>query len=217
MNLIDINEIEAAIFDMDGTLLDSMQVWHNFASDYVKRLGIEPNESISQRLYTMSIIDSAMFLKNEFSLNKSAEVIVDEINDMVKNQYFYHLLPKENVMNVLKKYKNEGIKMCVATATDRFLAEAAINRLNMNEYFDFIITCTEVKASKTLPVIYEEALKKLKTSKDKTYVFEDAYFAAISAKKAGFKVVGVMDEASKKFQDILKETSDYYIKSFYEL
>lgn len=207
--------IKGIIFDFDGTLFDSMGIWETAGSDYLSSIGHIAQKDLSKKLETMSLLESAEYLKVQYGLPMSKEEIVRGINQTVADFYLHRAMPKENVIPVLMALQKKGIKMCIATATDRDQIEAALKRCDMRGYFESIFTCSEVGYSKENPKIYEYACDFLKTAKSETAVFEDACYAAKTAKDAGFFVVGIFDRFEKKAEEIQK-ISDIYIRSFSE-
>ncbi|MEG0291394.1 MAG: HAD family phosphatase [Anaerovoracaceae bacterium] len=205
--------IKGAIFDLDGTLLDSMHVWQKIGSEYLKGRGIVPAENLDEEILTMSIVDAAMFMKKNYGLKDECEDIIKGVNSMIDNLYANEIKLKAGILNLLELLKAKGVKMSVATATDRYMVIAALKNNNIEEYFEEIFTCTEVGAGKEEPIIFEEALKCLGTQKEETYVFEDAIHAIRTCKNAGFKVVGINDIWSKNHQSEIMELADIYINS----
>lgn len=207
--------IKGAIFDLDGTLLDSMSIWENAGSDYLSSLGYCAEKDLSKKLETMSLMQSAEYLKENYNLPLSISEIIDGVNRTVEDYYLYHAMPKDHVISLLSSLQNKGIKMCVATAIDLEQAKAALKRCNMLDYFDEIFTCNEVGHGKDEPYIYETACKAMGLDKTETAVFEDAYFCAKTAKDAGFYVVGIYDRYEKHRAE-LKDLADVYLDSFYD-
>ncbi len=208
--------IKGIIFDFDGTLFDSMSIWETAGVDYLKAIGKEAEPDLWKKLKTMSLLQSAEFLKAAYDLSDTTEKIMDGINHTVEDFYFYHAMPKEYVIPILSKFQKKGIKMCIATATDRYQVEAALKRCDMLHFFDAIFTCSEVGHGKDEPYIFELACEYLNTPKYETAVFEDAYHAAKTAKDAGFFVIGIYDRYEKRTEEI-KELSDRYFKYFAEM
>lgn len=206
-------KIKGVIFDLDGTLLDSMGIWEHIAEDYLLSLGITPKEDLSETFKDMSFEQSAKYYQDHYNVNKSVEDIMNDIHKMVEDYYFYDVSLKDGVKEFLDYLYKNNIKMCIGTATHRYLVEAALARLNVSNVFDFIITCYEVGQGKDQPIIYQKALELLNTPKEETFIFEDALYAIITAKKAGFHVVGVYDKYEKN-QDEVKRISDKYIKNY---
>lgn len=214
---IKIHDIKGAIFDLDGTLIDSMPFWDNLGIEYLRQKGcnlpMDTNE-ILKTLKTMSLAQSARYFKECFSLTGSEEDIIKEIIGLIESQYRLHIPLKASVVPFLDKLCRNNVKMCIATATDYDLAKAALDRLNVSKYFEFILTCTEAGAGKDDPGFFLKALKLLKTDKKETIVFEDALHAIKSAKAAGFFVAAVYDKSSEDEQQEIKLAADVYLNSF---
>ncbi|NLA86180.1 MAG: HAD family phosphatase [Clostridiales bacterium] len=210
-------EIKGAIFDLAGTLLDSMVIWESVASDYLKSLGIKPNDDVRETTRSMSIQQACEHFYSEYGLAISPEDMIGGVNSMVEDFYFNRVLLKNSVVEMLNRLKINGVRMCAATATDRYLVEAGLRRNGILDYFGRIFTCTEVGADKDKPIIYQQALEYLGTDIKETLVFEDALYAVKTAKAAGFKVAAVYDESGRGQQDEIKRLADYFIKSFADL
>lgn len=205
-------KINGAIFDMDGTLLDSMFVWDNIAENYLRMRGIMPRPDLKAVFNRLTIAQSADYYRREYGILDSTEQIVSEINHMIEHYYFEEVLPREGVEELLKTLSERGVRMCVATATDRYLTEAALKRCRLFDYFCGVFTCTEAGTGKSEPFIFEQARELLGTSHDVTFVFEDSLYAATTAKQAGFRVAGIRDDSESK-QDELRQIADYYLDS----
>lgn len=214
MNFKDyIANLEGAIFDFDGTLFDSMYLWDNVVNDSLLALGIEPPTDHRSKLRNLSVFQAAVYTVERFNLNMTPEEYVNMINKMVEQYYSCEVLPKKGVPDFLKKLKDNGVKICIATATDRHHIENALNRCKLRHLISEIFTCSSVGAGKDNPKIFETALTFLNTDKEKTFVFEDSLYALKTAKAAGFKTVGIFDFSEKNQQE-LKSTADFYIDTF---
>jgi len=210
--------MKGAIFDLDGTLIDSMRYWADVGEKYLKTKNIKIDQETKKACEVLPIHQSSVFIKNKYKLIETPEEVSDGLYSIIKNNYKVDIPLKNGVLDFLKKLHKAGVKMCIATATDRFMVEYAVKRLDILKYFEFIITCTEVNTSKSeSPLIYKEALKKLGTKKDETVIFEDAPHAVLTAKKADFYVVGVYDDYFKNKKDNIMNTADKFIYSFSEL
>ena len=205
--------IKGAIFDLDGTVLDSMFIWDTIGEDYLRSLGKEPRENLAEVFKTFTLTQAAEYYRSQYDIKLSIDEIVDGINNMVAEIYRTKVALKPGVSDFLKRLQRSGVKMCIATVTDRHIAEAVLKRLGVREYFSEIFTCAEVCYNKETPEIYREALKHLGTPKTETVVFEDALHALKTAKEDGFKVAAVYDTHELK-QEEMKEFSDYYITDF---
>ncbi|MBR6939663.1 MAG: HAD family phosphatase [Clostridia bacterium] len=185
--------IKGAIFDLDGTLLDSMHVWQTFGTDYLKTLGIEAGDWVNKTVMRMSLEEGTRFLREEFNLDVTSAQVSDGINRMVFDEYKNDIKVKDGVPELLEYLKNRGVKMCIATATDIECVEAALEHNGILDYFGRIYTCTMIGKGKNEPDIYEKSLEFLGTDKKDTIVFEDAYHCVKTAVNAGFRVLGIYD------------------------
>ena len=205
--------IKGAIFDLDGTLLDSMFIWDTIGEEYLRSLGKEPHEDLKETFMTLTLEEAAEYYRENYGVTLSVQEIVDGVNSMVEQTYRTKVTLKPGIAEYLAWLKGNGVRMCVAKVTDRYLVEETLERLGVRYYFSEIFTCAEVGFGKDKPVIYQKALEHLGTEKSDTYVFEDMLFALNTAKTDGFPIVGVYDR-HEAHQDELKELADYYIFDF---
>ena len=205
--------IRGAIFDVDGTLLDSLSIWDTVAEDYLRSLGIEPRENLAETFKTFSLEQSAEYCRSVYGVKQSVKEIMDGIDAMMETFYRQTAPLKLGAAEFLRALAQNGVKMAVATATDRHLIEAALTRCGVRAYFLDLFTCTSVGKSKNEPDIYRAAREALGTKKEDTWVFEDAYHAAKTAADDGFPVAALFD-ASEDEQDALKKAAKLYLRSF---
>lgn len=204
-----------AIFDMDGTLIDSMTYWERLAEEFLERKGIQVvSADLAERIKTMTMTQSAELFIREFGLPGTPETVAAEMNDMIDEHYRRDIPLKEGAAEYLKALKARGVRMCVASATAEHLMETCLKRLGVLEDFEFLLSCESVGAGKDRPDVYWKAARRLGSVPAETAVYEDALYAAQTAKKAGFYVVGVYDEnASDKWKD-LTVLADETVRSF---
>ena len=207
--------LTGAIFDFDGTLLDSMFIWDTIGEDYLRTLGKEPHEDLKETFMTLTLEEAAEYYREYYKVTLSVSEIVDSINAMVEGIYRTKVTLKPGVTDYLRLLKESGVKMCVATVTDRYLVEDTLERLGILHYFSEIFTCVEVGYGKDKPIIYQKALEHLGTAKEETFVFEDSLFALETAKTDGFPTVGVYDMHESR-QEEMKRLADCYVRSFEE-
>ena len=207
--------LTGAIFDFDGTLLDSMFIWDTIGEDYLRTLGKEPHENLKETFMTLTLEEAAEYYREHYKVTLSVTEIVDSINAMVEGIYRTKVTLKPGVAEYLRLLKESGVKMCVATVTDRYLVEDTLERLGILHYFSEIFTCAEVGYGKDKPIIYQKALEHLGTAKEETFVFEDSLFALETAKAEGFPTVGVYDMHESR-QEEMKRLADCYVRSFEE-
>ena len=202
--------MQATIFDVDGTLLDSMPVWENIGERYLSGLQIKAEENLNKVLNTMSLEQGAAYLKEGYQLDKSIPQIINEVLKIVSDFYRFEAPVKPGVRETLEWLQGKKVKMVVATSGNKELAEAALKRNGIRDYFDQIYTCTEIGSGKDEPVIYLKAAEFMQAEPKDTLVFEDALHAAETAKKAGFVVVGVYDQGNRENISEMREVCDYY-------
>ena len=206
--------IKGVIFDVDGVLLNSMPVWENLGELYLQHLGIEAEKDLGTKLYTMSLEQSAEYLTETYHLDLAPEQVIAGVNREVKDFYAGRVPLKEGVRQYLNEFHEKGVLMVIATTGDRQNAQAALKRLNVLRFFQGIFTCSEIGSSKNEPDIYYAAALQLDTDPGQTLVFEDAYHAICTAKKAGFKTVGVYDRANDRDLAHIWNTADIYLPEF---
>ena len=210
--------LQSAIFDMDGTLLDSMPMWQGLGPDLLRRLGSEPAPDLRDHLKAMTLRQGAAYCREAYHLDASVEELVAMLERRVQDFYHSEVQAKPGVPKFLSLLKMEGVWMYVATATDRHLAQAALRHAGIDGYFRGIVTSAEVAQGKEeSPEIYERAMRRLQSNKQDTVIFEDALHAIRTAKAAGFRVAAVYDASAEADQAEIRGLADYYIRSFDEM
>lgn len=205
--------ITGAIFDVDGTLLDSMSIWDSIGEDYLRSIGYTPRENLNETFQAMSLQQAARYYQTEYGVTLSMEEIMDGVNSLLERFYREQARLKPGAGEFVRELSGRGVKLCVATATERPLVEAALARCGVLGYFEEILTCTNLGHGKDEPLIYREALKRLGGERPSTLVFEDALHAARTAKADGFPVAAVYD-SHEKGQKELKALADIYLTDF---
>lgn len=188
----------ACIFDMDGTLIDSMPYWLSLPEELLGARGLSLNGEDKRAIWSMSIPEALVFIKERFSLEESLEKLNGELKAYIDTIYSQRVGLKDGVKDYLEELKKKDIPMCVATASDRECAERVLERLGVRQYFSFIITDGEVGKSKHEPDIYLICAEKMGVSPSKTAVFEDSFSYARAARSAGFQIYAVEDVTNKK-------------------
>lgn len=206
--------LRGAIFDADGTLLDSMHIWHELGARYLQSLNITPEENLSRRLYPMSLEQSCKYLKTHYGLRDSEGDIQSGILGIIEGFYRDEVTLKDGVREFLTAMNDKGIQMVIATSGNRELLSCALERNGIAEYFAEIFTCTELFTDKHKPDIFMTCAEFLSLSPENVGVFEDALFAVETAKRAGFITFGVKDESNIHQWEMIRENSDYTIESF---
>ena len=212
--------IKGVIFDIDGTLLDSMPLWNNLGELYLQKLGFteEETEGLSQRISTMPFAEGIHYIKKEYSLDISEERIREQLQEMIAGAYHDEIALKAGAKEYLQFLKERGIPCILATAGDASLATAALKRLKVWEEFQGLLLCEEFNTSKREAKIYQLAMERLSLSKpEEVLVCEDVLHAVKSAKQAGFQVCGILDETNREDWAMIQAVADFTAKDFYEL
>lgn len=207
-------QLKGAIFDMDGTLLDSMHLWENVGPNYLRRQGIAVPPDLRERMQPAMLRDIAVYFHDELKLPYSVQEIIDGVYAMIGDAYRYEVQLKPGALDFLQALKEQGVRLCVATATDRPMVEAALQRLAVAPLLDFILTCSEAGANKNSPDIFLQSMARLDTTQADTVVFEDAWHALCTAKAAGFRVAAVADRATAARKEEIRALADWYIEDY---
>lgn len=194
--------LKAAIFDFDGTLFQSNSVWVSAGEHFFESIGITPKVNLQEEIRTMSLYQSACYIRKEYGLSQAVEEIMEGINRTVENCYFHEVQPKQGAISFLRELKAADIRMCIATATDRYQIEAALKRCNMLDFFEEIFTCSEIGHGKDEPIIFRRAMEYLGTDRNNTVIFEDALHAIQTVKADGFLTVGISDPYIQKQKSV---------------
>lgn len=188
-----------AIFDMDGTLTDSMGFWRGVGGEYLESLGIPGcPENLWAVLGEMTMPEAAGELIRRFGLSGTPQAVIDGMNALMARHYARDVPLKPGVDALLAALAGRGVHMCVASATDEALVRSCLSRLGVLERFSFLLSCESLGAGKDRPDIYLEAARRFGCRPEEAAVYEDALYAARTAAGAGFYVVGVYDENAAK-------------------
>lgn len=207
--------IKYAIFDLDGTILDSSEMWQNLGSRYLALHGLAAQDDLSSVMKTMTMAESAKFLREKYSLVFSPDEIVRQFSRMTEDYYFQQVRFRSGAPKLLAYFRSRCVKMSIATAGDANLGMAALRRLGVADFFAGAVSCAEY-GSKTSGEIFFAAADLIHALPEQTLVVEDSLHAVRTAKKEGFRTAAVRD-ISERNQDELKRISDFYADSPGEL
>lgn len=206
--------IRGVIFDVDGVLLNSMPVWENLGELYLSHMGIQAERGLGETLFTMSLEEGADYLISRYRLNLTREQVVNGLAGEVRSFYAQRVPLKEGVRQFLEEFRERKIPMVIATSGDRENAESALKRLQVFSYFQGLLTCSEIGSGKNQPDIYLAAALHMDTDPEETLVFEDAYHAICTAKRAGFYTAAVYDRSNDRHLAQIWKTADIYLPEF---
>jgi HAD superfamily hydrolase (TIGR01509 family) len=212
-----LEDIDAVIFDLDGTLVDSMWMWESIDREYLNRFSIELPGDLQKHIEGMSFSETAAYFKLRFGISDSLEQIKSDWNKMAWDKYLYEVPVKEGVMPLLKHLQKYNIPAGIATSNSKELVSLIIEKHGIKDYFHSIRTSCEVEKGKPSPDIYLLVAQDLRVEPNRCLVFEDILTGVMAGKNAHMKVCAVYDKYSEKEQDEKIKLADYYIHSMKEV
>ncbi len=212
-----LKDIDAVIFDLDGTLVDSMWMWESIDIEYLQRFGIPLPHDLQKNVEGMSFSETALYFKETFRLSDSLDQIKSDWNQMAWDKYLNEVPMKKGVKALLDYLKSHRIPAGIATSNSRELVELIIKKHQIQDYFTSIRTSCEVAKGKPSPDIYLLVAEDLKVTPSGCLVFEDIVQGIMAGKNAGMKVCAVHDEYSVHTTELKKELADYYIESMEDI
>jgi HAD superfamily hydrolase (TIGR01509 family) len=212
-----LTNIKAVIFDLDGTLIDSMWVWGKIDEDYFKVRNMDLPSDLKVQIEHLSFDDTAVYFKSNFNISDTVDEIKKEWLDSAHMEYINNVKLKPGVIEFLSLLKTLNIKIGLATSNTKILLEAGLQANGIYDYFDSITLTDEVSRGKNFPDVYLLAAQRLGVKPEECIVFEDILPAVKGAKAAGMKVVGVYDDFSKEQREDIINHADRYILGYHEL
>ncbi len=209
---------KAVIFDMDGSLVDSMWIWPEVDRIYMGKYNLTPPDTFHKDIEGRSYTETAQYFVETFSgLNRTVEQVMQEWRDMTIHLYATKVFPKPGAVEFLESMRRSGVKLGIATSNNREIAEAALKAQNLSGFFDSVRTSCEVAAGKPAPDVYLKVAGDLSVAPEDCLVFEDVPNGILAGKNAGMEVCAVDDPFSKPDEEEKKRLADYFIHDFYEI
>jgi HAD superfamily hydrolase (TIGR01509 family) len=212
-----LKNIDAVLFDLDGTLVDSMWLWKDIDVEYLGRYGIPVPDNLQSEIEGMSFSETAAYFKERFKLKDSIDTIKEEWNRMAWDKYRNEVPLKEGVKEFLEVLKQSNIKTGVATSNSRELVELVLKQRGIDVFFDTVRTSCEAKKGKPAPDIYLLAASDLNVEPERCLVFEDLVYGIMAGKNANMRVCSVADPYSESDVIRKRELADYYIDTFHDV
>ncbi len=209
-----LENVEGIIFDLDGTIVDSMGVWRAVDEEFLGRRGITLPEGLNKELESMEFTETARYFKRNFSLPETVEEIIGEWMEMVLEQYRDKVLLKPGLKGFLEYAQGKGIRMGVASSNHVDLVRAALDGHGIGSFFSVIVTCSEVERAKPEPDVYLEAARRLKIPAERCLVFEDIPVGIRAGKSAGMRTCAIQDDYSQEQDEEKRRLADHYIGSY---
>lgn len=210
-------DFKFAIFDLDGTLIDSMWIWKKIIFEFLDKYECDYDIHIAEKIAHMTFTVSSAYLKNLYKLPQSCEEMMAEWISMSENYYKHIIKAKKGVYEYLNYLKENEIRLAIATSCPRYLCESVLKSVKLEQYFETVVYAEEVGKSKEEPDVYIETMKRLSADAGECMLYEDILAALNTAHSIGLRVTIVEDESAKADRAALIEKSDIYIKDFTEL
>ncbi len=217
MNTAMLKDMEAVIFDLDGTLVDSMWMWKDIDIEYLSNYGIEMPEDLQRAIEGMSFSETAAYFKEKFQLPDTLDQIKNVWNQMAWDKYAQEVPLKEGVLELLIYLRKHNIPVGIATSNSRELVDLVVERNKIKDYFESIRTSCEVAKGKPAPDIYLLVASDLKVAPEKCLVFEDVVQGVMAGKNANMRVCAVYDDHSRRDSETKRKLADYYVDSIAEI
>lgn len=208
---------KAVLFDLDGTLIDSMWMWKQIDIEYLGRFGHTCPDTLQKEIEGMSFSETAVYFKETFSIPDSLEEIKQAWIDMSLEKYRYEVPLKKGAKAFLEYLKDNGIKAGIATSNGRDMVDAVLDSLKISDYFQVITTACEVASGKPAPDIYLKVAQSLGADPQDCMVFEDVPAGIIAGKAAGMQVCAVEDEFSADMREEKRNLADFFVNDLEEI
>ena len=209
--------IEAILFDLDGTLVDSMGIWKQIDVEYLGKFGIEVPKGLQDKIEGMSFSETANYFKNTFHIPQTIEEMKNTWNFMAYEKYRLEVPLKEGALQFLQYLKEHHIKAGIATSNSRELVDISVESLHVDGYFQSIRTACEVNKGKPAPDLYLRVAQDLDVEPECCLVMEDLPAGILAGKNARMRTCAIWDKNSEHLTEKKKELADYYVNSFIEL
>lgn len=210
-------DYKAVIFDLDGTIVDSMWIWEQIDIDFLEERGHTLPEDLQKEIEGCSFTETAIYFKERFNLEEDIDTIKAIWIDMSKGFYAEKIKLKKGIKELLDLFKEKNIPMGIATSNSRELAEDVLVNNGVRDYFQVLVTSCDVKKGKPEPDVFLKAAELMQVKPEDCLAFEDTHAGVIAGKKAGMDVIAIYDALSEEYMEEIKEAADHYLMCYSEL
>ena len=211
------NTFDAVIFDLDGTLIDSMWAWDKIDEMYLGQFGVQAHEFSEADIEGMSFTETAQYMKKRFKIEDDVEKIKADLNKMALEFYKSQVPLKKGVLEFLDYLEAQGIKMGIATSNSRELVDVVLEAHHIRDKFKAICTSCEVEKGKPYPYVYEKAAKDLDVEPGRCLAFEDVPNGVLAAKRAGMTICAVRDRQNKEVEERLRQEAHFFVEDYTQI
>lgn len=212
-----LKNVKAVLFDLDGTLIDSMWVWRKIDEEYLGRYGLSSSPELQTAISGKSFRETAEYFKEYFPIPDSIEDMMDTWNRMALDKYKNEVMLKPGAFQFLEFLKENGIKTAICTSNSSFLTNIILSSHDIEQMFDTVLTADMKFKGKPSPEIYLKASELLEVKSEDCLVFEDILMGVLAGKNAGMRVCAVEDIGSEHEREDILDAADYMIKDYMEL
>lgn len=209
--------MKAIIFDLDGTLVDSMKYWRSVSRNFMKTKGIDIEDAVQHKMTTMNLDASLKYLKDYYKLEESFEELMRDFSRTVEDFYRNKVETKEGCLEILKYFKGQGMKVVIGTSTAAHFANIVIEKYGIDKFIDGLYTADSVGHLKAEEKFYTSIVEELGERPEDVFLVDDSYLALRTGKKAGLEVIGIYDENSKDTWPTIVSENKYSVKRLLEL
>lgn len=209
-------DFEAAIFDLDGTLLDSMGIWDEVDNEFLSRRGLTVPPDYVDAVSYLSLRQAAEYTITRFGLPETPEQLVQEWHGLVAHRYATQVGLLPGAREYLHALKARGVRLAVATASAKEVVVPCLEHNGILELFETVCSADEVGCGKDSPQVFQLAARRLGVAPARCVVFDDVLTALRSAKQAGMQTCGVYEANSAKYRAEIERIADRYLLSLHD-